>query len=567
MPSKVRRRHKPPTARSVVQEAAPPPPAASRGTIRPSVERSILLVILAVAAWACLWNLGAPRLWQDEAETALLGRNILKFGVPRVWDGQNLVAQFYALDFDRHLLFQKSWLPPYLVAGSFAVFGESTVTARLPFALASILTVWLTWRVARRFSGSPLTALSAAGLLSVSLPFVLYARQCRWYGVAMALSLLLVETEDNLEQPSARVPWLSFGVTLAALYHTNFLVCAATAAGIILARATTRGWHSLVARRFVLGLVVASVLVLPHAIAFPAFGEAVNGGGPSSYFATVGWVVGDLNRYLLPVPGLAILLVIGARQVLRRGWFQRLAIVLGVAVLTGSLTMWSGLVTIIGFRYVVNLLPLAAILTASVFTEALGSKPAFLAGLLALNAATHVVGFPLSMWPPAGRPGLARTDLLDGWRAVVHPVRGPIDAAVEFLESNAKAGEYLHTPYEALPIQFYTKLRTSGLQTVAPRLAELGVTLPAYVSEVEPERLDWLLPRRPWEKFQNAPGTPELLEAERILGRPGRGSTLDAPDLPWQNREYPPMRIFVDDPAIPRTIIVRFPPKPPGSPR
>ena len=113
-----------------------------------------------------------------------------------------------------------------------------------------------------------------------------------------------------------------------------------------------------------------------------------------------------------------------------------------------------------------NLLPFAAVLTASVFTRALGSRPAFLAGLLVLHLATHVVGFPLSMWPPAGRPGLARADLPDGWRAVVHPVRGPIDAAVEFLETHAKAGEYLHTPYQALPIQFYTKLRTSGMQTV-----------------------------------------------------------------------------------------------------
>jgi hypothetical protein len=314
-------------------------------------------------------------------------------------------------------------------------------------------------------------------------------------------------------------------------------------------------------------MAVTSVLCLPHAIAFPAFGEAINGSGPAAYFSTVGWVVGDLNRYLLPVPALTLLLALGARRLWRDDWFRRLAVILAVAVLTSSLTLWSGLVSIIGFRYVVNLLPLAAILTASVLTRALGSRPALLAGLLVLHVTTHVAGFPLSLWPPAGRPGLVRTDLLDGWRAVVHPVRGPIDAAVEFLEKHARPGEYLHTPYEALPIQFYTRLRTSGMQTVGARLAELGVTLPAYVSEVQADRLDWLLPRRPWEKFQNAPGTPELMEAERILGREGRVSTLDAPDLPWQNREYPPMRVFVDDPAIPRTIIVQFPPTAVSNPR
>ena len=39
------------------------------------------------------------------------------------------------------------------------------------------------------------------------------------------------------------------------------------------------------------------------------------------YLASVGWVVGDLNRYLLPVPGLVLLLVVGARQMLRDGSF------------------------------------------------------------------------------------------------------------------------------------------------------------------------------------------------------------------------------------------------------
>jgi hypothetical protein len=565
MPTHVKVRGSRQTRRSSRVEQHAPRGAAD--AIGPSVERAILVVILVVAAWACLWNLGAPRLWQDEAETALLGRNILKFGVPRVWDGQNLVAQFYALDFDRHLLFQKSWLPPYLVAASFAVFGESTATARLPFAIAAVLSVWLTWRVGRRFSGAALTALTAAGLLALSLPFVLYSRQCRWYGLAMALSLLLVETEDDLDRAGAGVPWLWFGLSLGALYHTNYLVCLATAAGVVIARATTRGWRSVFSRPFLAGMAVATALSLPHAMAFPAFGEAIVGGGPTDYLVSVGWVVGDLNLSLMPLPGLLLLLVVGARPLLRNSWFRRLAILLAVAILTSSLTMWAGLVTIIGFRYVVNLLPVAAILTASVFAQALGSRRTFYVGLLVLYLATHALGFPLNLWLPPGRPGVVREDLLDGWRTVVHPVRGPIDAAVEFLQKNARAGEYIHTPYEALPIQFYTELRTSGMQTVGARLAELGVTLPGYVSGVQPDQLDWLLPRRRWEKFQNAPGTRELIEAERILGRDEQVTTLDAPDLPWQNREYPPMHIFEDDPAIPRTIIVRFPPKPAASPR
>ena len=474
-----------PGLRLVVRSAQPK--GGFLGSIPPAVERVILVAILVVAAWACFWN---PR-----GAAPVAGRSRDRPARPQRPEVRRTAG--LGRPEPRRAVLRTRFRPapalpevlaaPYLVAASFAVFGESTATARLPFALASVLTVWLTWRIARRFSGNVLTALTAAGLLSVSLPFVLYGRQCRWYGVAMALSLLLIETEDNLDRPAARAPWLFFGtLDRHALSHEL-----PDLRGHGRRSDHRTGDNSRLAKpdRAILPARHGGGIGpdAPAGIAFPAFGEAISGGDPASFFSSVGWVVGDLNRYLLPVPGLIVLLAFGARRLLRDAWFRRLAVVLAVAILASSLTLWSGLVTIIGFRYVVNLLPLAAVLTASVFTQALGSRPAFLAGLLVLHLATHVIGFPLSLWPPAGRPGSARADLVDGWRAVVHPVRGPIDAAVEFLEKNAKAGEYLHTPYEALPIEFYTKLRTSGMQTVGTRLAELGVTLPAYVSEVQPD--------------------------------------------------------------------------------
>jgi len=126
--------------------------------------------VLLLAAVLLFANLGRPRMWQDEAETALLGRNTLRFGVPKVWDGLNLVTQSYAFDFDRHLLFQKPWLPIYAVAASFAVLGEGTARARLPFAVCGLLTVYLTWRVGSRLSGDRAVGALGALLLTVSLP-------------------------------------------------------------------------------------------------------------------------------------------------------------------------------------------------------------------------------------------------------------------------------------------------------------------------------------------------------------------------------------------------------------
>ena len=142
-------------------------------------ERAVLIAALTIGALLLLSRLDGVRLWQDEAETALLGRNTLRYGVPVVWDGRNLVAQYYSLDFERHLLHQKGWLPSYLVAASFALFDESTASARLPFAVLGLAALWLCRRLALRLTGDPATATLALFLLSTSLPFLLYSRQCR----------------------------------------------------------------------------------------------------------------------------------------------------------------------------------------------------------------------------------------------------------------------------------------------------------------------------------------------------------------------------------------------------
>ncbi|PYT09668.1 MAG: hypothetical protein DMF49_01500 [Acidobacteria bacterium] len=427
------------------------------------VERIALCVILGLAALLLLYGLGAPRLWQDEAETALLGRNTLRFGLPRVWDGNNLVAQFYAIDFDSHLLFGKSWLPSYLVAGFFALFGQGTFTARLPFALCGLMTVWLTWRLGRKLAGDGL----------------------RW-------------------------GWLRFGAAIGLLFHVNYLVCGATAPSVVAGRVLTRGWRSF-DRRLVAGLFAAAVLTIPFFICFPPFAFAAEAATDlSDYPSRTAWVLGDLNRCLLPLPGIAILSVLAGGRLVGAGWSRRLAVTILLSVLLSNLTLWPRLVMIIGFRYVINILPLAALLFAGAICSVRKTRPAWIAGLVGIHLFTHLLGFPLSLWPPSGRPGLLRTDLYDYAESLLRPVRGPIDGAVEFLQKNSKRGDFLFTP------------------------------------------------RRDWEGFIGAPSEQIFLEALASRGQAVERFVLDAPDLPWQAREYPPRHLFRTPADVPPVVIYRI---------
>src|SRR6516162_1027891 len=115
----------------------------------------VLWAILGLAAILLFWGLGDRSLWQDEAETALLGKNILRFGRPIASDGVNVISQEASKEFGPDCLWHWSpWIQLYIAAGSFAVLGPTTLAARLPFALLAFLAIPLTYRLARRLFDS-----------------------------------------------------------------------------------------------------------------------------------------------------------------------------------------------------------------------------------------------------------------------------------------------------------------------------------------------------------------------------------------------------------------------------
>ncbi len=56
----------------------------------------------------------------------------LVYGIPKAWDGKNLISQEVGREYHADYVWRWTpWIEKYLAAVSFAVFGESTLTARL----------------------------------------------------------------------------------------------------------------------------------------------------------------------------------------------------------------------------------------------------------------------------------------------------------------------------------------------------------------------------------------------------------------------------------------------------
>lgn len=132
-----------------------------------------------------LWNLGNHYLWQDEAQTALISKTVVSDGVPRGYDGRNFFSQEKGAEYGDNFVWKwHTWLPFYILAGFFKIFGTKTFVARLPFALFGIGTVFLAYFFSKALWQDKKTAAVTALLLLVSVPFLLLSRQCRYYSMS-----------------------------------------------------------------------------------------------------------------------------------------------------------------------------------------------------------------------------------------------------------------------------------------------------------------------------------------------------------------------------------------------
>lgn len=142
-------------------------------------------------------HLGARVLWQDEAETALVAKQMVKsnYWLPNAYDGQGPVSQDWNYQFSVSPLWRwHPWLQFYVTALSFKFFGISALTARLPFVIAGILFFWY-WIdfVKKRGPKNRLFYFLAVGLVMTSVPLLLHIRQARYYSLALLFTLITVD--------------------------------------------------------------------------------------------------------------------------------------------------------------------------------------------------------------------------------------------------------------------------------------------------------------------------------------------------------------------------------------
>ncbi|MGH0032357.1 MAG: hypothetical protein ACQGVC_21400 [Myxococcota bacterium] len=494
-------------------------------------DRAICLALCALAAALTLPALGAQPLWQDEAQTALVSRTILDGGLPRGTDGTNFFSQElgkeYAAD---HLWRWHTWLSFYVTAASLALLGETALAARLPFALAGILCTALCYLTGRAWWRDRLAAGAGAALCAVSVPFLIFSRQSRYYTLAAALFLGGAWAYSALGPGRTRRAGLALFACAFLLFHTHYVYCATLLVGLAVhAACFERGRLRTLAR---VGVAVA-VLNLPWVVWF----AGVRPGG-DGYLASVldagKWLrfsldyVGLLGRFLSPAWLLVPVVAVALRWRRGQALFAldarlRSNVALVLVLCAASIALLAALSPLLFYRYLAPLAPplfvLGGLLWATLFR---------MSRVLAVGAALALV---------------ATSALPDHLRALAaRDVDGPIQGILAFLRENADAEDVVAISYGDLPLKFHTRHRVIGGLTGEGRdeLASARWIIPRHHTNTRADR-EWK------EAFAAEIGRrPDAFVRHR----------LDAPDLPFENREDPALHRFRPaSPRAPRVVV------------
>ena len=541
-----------------------------------------ITVLALLGAILIFTNLGRDYLWEDEGDTAALAVNVLKFGVPKAWDGSAFLDSDHGARLNKDLVMvTHPWIQYYLTAASFLVFGENTFAARIPFAIAGWMSILLVYLFVWRLFGNRLTAFSAAALLVFSVQFLLYAKQCRYCALNMLLVVWLFWTFFKMNSARGCVLFILASVFL---FHTHpYGIAPVVALGAL----------SLIYRPFVIQrrwILFATPAIALLTLPWLALSSLSSSG--SALNTTAAQSAGEFiercaqafieSTSVTPLIGSIILFLIAAlsirwkrkdtidaapadsasaeQQIAPRFFETNETALLLSALLTivfyglaTAITQSSDSLWLAGMRYGSAVLPLAAMVAALAIAKVSRTSVLFSILLLLVFGLTKLA--QLTPWVAGNPSGLIHlgkysvgahvpakmvdrflgTGLMAYVRDLWRENPGTVAKSCKFLRENTKPGDVLIVNYGMEPTYFYTRLpQAMGILRDYPvyeRARELG--LPEYVFGVD--HVCWIVWRSAWE---TGPGYAINDVIREIVERGGRiTSVMEMEETVWENRE------------------------------
>jgi hypothetical protein len=390
----------------------------------------------------------AHELWGDEAETALFARNILKYGVPKGWDGTNIMGINNAVVLDKNLINHTSpWAQYYMVAGSFALFGQNSVTARIPSIILSLLSIPLLYVVAKKITGDNQAAFLATLIAGLSVQGILFGFQARYYELTNVCGLLFLWASLSLSERRFW-PKAVFVLSGVIFFYANYVSWSAFYAAtlVVVSICTWMGGGKPMVVKFLKQFFLLTIPIVILAVPWFLLLHPLGDRGGIKFFPLIdtvmmfGYLLGEVWRpfntgNVLPV-GLVILmgiLLIGKRkdQVFRR----TLMLVFGLpAVFLLCMVVYTTIAEVdtifTSTRYTTAAIPLFCLFAGYIISLVIRWKKWVGVGVLCIFLGSNVLTF-----------GSPRSFLYLFVSEIIHPYQTPEVVVADYLKTHARKGD------------------------------------------------------------------------------------------------------------------------------
>ncbi len=488
-------------------------------------EKIFLVILIVIATFLLFTNIGNQYLWDDEAQTALLANSISTYSFPMGRDTVNTYSQENGAEYGLDLIYKwHPWLSFYVTALFFKVFGVNEFGARFGFALFGLLTVVLVYFLGRELSDRRV-GMSASILLLFSIPFLLLAKQCRYYSLTMFFTILVIYEFVMILHDKRKNPVLIITALVLLFYSANINY------GIII---TAMGTFALFFRRDKLSTTIkltfiSMLFVLPWVyyvkdIKFTtiyvnmfSFENLIN------LLPMFAERTTDFFFYplLLIIPGEYLIARFSRKEKVRINISDGVAFLLIFSAM--FLLIISFAAPLLLFRYLGPLIPVACVLMALILESLF--KIHLLVGVAVMTLIIVFKGcFHLYIYE------------------ITHDYDGPTEGIVKYLKANAAPRDIVAMSYGDIPVKFYTGLKCisaiSGDDFALSKKAKWVIIRNGYASSRDFKIIKYMKTMLNWNNY------------ERIV-------LYGYPDILWENREDLRMHYFKTEVNAPPVLIFR----------
>jgi hypothetical protein len=421
-------------------------------------------------------GLGYNCFWDDEAETAIIAKNLITMGHLTGWDGRHLCTNRNGNLLDANLRPHHPFAMYLATAASFRMFGCTTRAGRLPFVIFGLMALFLLFQMLRSAypSLSVFTHYSVA-LTALSTSYLLYIRQCRYYALCIFFAMLALAFYRHCLKKPRWVMFAGLGASLTALFFSHYLVMICFAASLLVCHLVfhARQWGK---KEYASAALWCALLLLP-AVGFSIANkvwirpDAYTGSlAPLQLLARLCLYFRDFDAFGV-LPGIVALTGTACAVRLRKKYLEaRIFLEFGlfiaayitiVSIASPQFVKGEWFQNLADMRYMVVLIPLGAVCTGALLSMIhVKTKPlAFL--LFCSITCTNVFSL---YWTVSKIRLLLPSYVYE----ITHDYLTPYEAVINFLDKNPRFmnDTIVCIPeYCQEPIQFYLgdKLRMGGL--------------------------------------------------------------------------------------------------------